>query len=269
MTTAPRHRAPHSIASSAPTKSHPQSLARRLLLPPHSSEDLPPLLKLSPNAHPELASELYDFIAIALRAYINPWWTKLTRYDKEFLPHTNRIITHVIHALEERVHNVQHEALVFHDLPTIVTQHFVDFRNAQSKLSSSYASGGANSLSQLFAHIQPHMAISSDGQIDTEYYRQTIDLVLKACLPVEDYQPEVERVIIREVLVKVLVNDIFPKITQPWFIQKTILDLLGPIDDDPYPVCLLISLYESLMNVFGSRLGLLIPFHPTPPFFKA
>jgi hypothetical protein len=32
------------------------------------------------------------------------------------------------------------------------------------------------------------------------------------------------------------VNDIFPKITQPWFIQKTILDLLGPMDDEFYSV---------------------------------
>ncbi|KAJ3501194.1 hypothetical protein NMY22_g19009 [Coprinellus aureogranulatus] len=57
----------------------------------------------------------------------------------------------------------------------------------------------------------------SDGTIDAEYYRQTVDLILKACLPPEDYEPEVERVIIREVL-------------------KTILDLIGPIDDDPYPL---------------------------------
>lgn len=236
MTTAPRHRPAQSIASSVPTKTQSQSLARRLLLPPHSSDDLPPLLARSPNAHPELTTELYDFIALALRAYVNPWWTKLTRYDKEFLPHINRILLHVIHILEDRIHNIPLESLVFHDLPTLVTQHYTDFRNAQSKLATSYATGGAASLSQLFAQIQPHMAISSDGTIDPEYYRQTVDLILKACLPPEDYEPEVERVIIREVLVKVIVGAIIPKVTQPWFIQKAILDLIGPIDDEPYPV---------------------------------
>ncbi|KAF5337075.1 hypothetical protein D9611_003380 [Ephemerocybe angulata] len=234
MTAASRHRPPLSITSSIPTKTQPQSLARRLLLPPHSSDGLPPLLALSTNAHPDLRTELYDFIALALRAYVNPWWTKLTRYDKEFLPHINRILVHVIEVLEERVHRVQLEPLAFHDLPTIITQHYVDFRNVQSKLSTSYATGGAASLSQMFGQIQPHMAISPDGQIDAEYYRQTVDLILKACLPEEDYEPDVERVIIREVVVKILVNDIFPKITQPWFIHKTILDLLGPIDDDSY-----------------------------------
>jgi hypothetical protein len=238
MTTAPRHRPAHSIASSAPTKSQPQSLARRLLLPPHSSDDLPPLLARSPQAHPELTAELYDFIALALRAYVNPWWTKLTRYDKEFLPHINRIIIHVIRVLEVRIQNTQLESLAFHDLPTLLTQHYVDFRNAQSKLATSYATGGAASLSQLFAQNQPHMAVSSDGTINAEYYRQTVDLILKVCLPLEDYEPEVERVIVREVIVKVLVGAIIPKVTQPWFIQKTMLDLVGPIDDEPYLVSL-------------------------------
>ncbi|KAJ2928917.1 hypothetical protein H1R20_g8341, partial [Candolleomyces eurysporus] len=169
-----------------------------------------------------------------ITAYVNPWWTKLTRYDKEFLPHINRILVHVVHVIEERAHNVQLSSLAFHDLPTIITQHYVDFRNIQPKLSTSYATGGAASLSHLFAQIQPHTAISSDGKIDPEYYRQVVDTILKLCLPTEDYEPEVERVIIREVLVKVLVNDIIPKITQPWFIQKTILDLLGPIEEEFY-----------------------------------
>ena len=248
MTTAPRHRPAHSIASSAPTKTQPQSLARRLLLPPHSSDDLPPLLASSPDAHPELTAELYDFIALALRAYVNPWWTKLTRYDKEFLPHINRIIIHVIRVLEVRIQNTQLESLAFHDLPTLLTQHYVDFRNAQSKLATSYATGGAASLSQLFAQNQPHMAVSSDGMIDAEYYRQTVDLILKVCLPPEDYEPEVERVIVREVIVKMLVGAIIPKVTQPWFIQKTILDLIGPIDDEPYPVSPFYKLQRNLLS---------------------
>ena len=97
-------------------------------------------------------------------------------------------------------------------------------------------------MSQLFAQNQPHMAVSSDGTIDAEYYRQTVDLILKVCLPPEDYEPEVERAIVREAIVKVLVGGIIPKVVQPWFIQKTVLDLIGPIDDEPYPVSLFCDL---------------------------
>jgi hypothetical protein len=217
-----------SILSNNTTRPH-QSLARRLLFPNHQG-DLPPLLA-SPNVPPELQAEIYDEVALALRAYINPWWTKITRYDKEFLPQTARIITSAVRALEARLLAVDLSALFFQDVPAILTQHYRDYRNAASKLSSSYATGGAASLPQLFHHLQPHIALSADGKIDLEYYRQIVDHMLKACLPPEDYAPEAERVIVREVIVKVLVDDVIPKVTRPWFIQQSILDLLGESDN--------------------------------------
>ncbi|TFK76884.1 hypothetical protein BDN72DRAFT_830053 [Pluteus cervinus] len=205
------------------TSSAPSTLARRLLSP---SKDLPPLLQ-SPNASPELNAELYDFIALALRAFVNPWWSKITRYDKEFLPDITRILTHVVHALEARALAIDLTPLVFHDIPVILASHFRDYHNVAEKISTSYAAGGAASLPVLFHHIQPHMALSPDGGIDREYYRQVVDVILKYCLPPEDYEPEAERYIVREIILKVLLDDVIPKISQPWFIQKVILDELG------------------------------------------
>lgn len=219
----------HSASRSSPNKppQQPISLAKRLLFPTLTTNALPPLLA-TPSTPPELTAELYDFIALALRAFVNPWWTKITRYDKEFLPEITRIVTVVVRSLEERVLATDLSPLVYHDIPIIITQHYTDYRNAASKLSTSYASGGALSLPQLFHQLQPHMAVSADGKINEEYFRHIIDHILKACLPPEDYAPEAERFIVREVILKVIVNDVLPKIIQPWFIQKTILDLLGP-----------------------------------------
>lgn len=103
-------------------------------------------------------------------------------------------------------------------------------------MQTAYATGGAASLPALFAHLQPHMAISQEGVIDREYYRQIVDHILKASLPPEDYEPESERIIVREVVVKVLIDDVLPKITQPWFINRSILDLLGNTDEPTYMV---------------------------------
>ena len=216
------------------------SLAKRLLFPTLSPDaDLPDLLT-SRDAPRELDLELYDFIALSLRAYVNPWWTKITRYDKEFLPEITHVIMSVIRVLETRLTSTDLSPLVFRDLPTLLTQHYVDFRNAQAKLHTSYASGGAANLPQLFHQMQPHMAVSADGQIDEVYLRQAIDHVLKTCLPPEDYEPEVERYIVREIVVKVLTS-VLPRITQPWFIHKTILDLMGPEQrkSEKSEVCLL------------------------------
>jgi len=201
------------------------SLAKRLLFPSSNDNSLPLLLVSQVSA--ELNTELYDFIALALRAFVNPWWSKITRYDKQFLPEITRILTHVFRVLEHRALTADLPPLVFRDVPTIVAVHYRDYRNAASKVSTSYASGGAMALPQLFHQLQPHMAISPDGIIDPEYVRQILDLVLKVCLPTEDYAPETERLIVREIILKILLNDVIPKITEPWFIQKMILDQIG------------------------------------------
>ncbi|KAL1952159.1 hypothetical protein VTO73DRAFT_1308 [Trametes versicolor] len=217
-----------SLLSHRPPPAKPVTLAKRLLFPGLPADtDLPPLL-VSPAASPELNVELYDFVALALRAYVNPWWTKITRYDKEFLPEINRILTVVFRALETRLVATDLSPLVFRDLPTLLTQHWTDYRNAHAKLHTSYASGGAASLPQLFHQMQPHMAVSAEGVIDPVYVRQAVDHILKSCLPPEDYEPETERYIVREVVLKVLVGSVLPRVTQPWFVHKTILDLMGP-----------------------------------------
>lgn len=215
----------------------PASLARRLLFPhlPPSS-DLPPLF-LSPACPPELNDEVYDFIALALRAFVNTWWTKLTRYEREFLPQITSIVTHVVHSLEQRLLDADLSLLVFNDIPALITQHYRDYRQAVSKASTSYANGGTLSLPQLFHQLQPHMAISADGSIDEEYFRQAFDYILRQCLPSEDYAPEAERYIIREIMLKVVVKDGIPRITQPWFLQKMVLGMLGPFADVSEKVC--------------------------------
>ncbi|KAF8912878.1 PXA domain-containing protein [Gymnopilus junonius] len=208
----------------------PPSLASRLLF---HSQPAPQLFN-DTNVSPELTPEIYDFIALALRAFVSPWWSKITRYDKDFLPHITAILTKVIHVFVLRLQGVDLPDFFFHDVPVILSQHYRDYRNAAAKTHTAYASGGSTSLSSLFAQLQPHMAISPEGILDKEYYRQIVDHILKVCLPPEDYEPEAEHIIIREVIVKVLIDDVIPKIVQPWFINRTILDLIGPPEEPLY-----------------------------------
>jgi PXA domain len=211
-----------------------QPIANRLLFPSLPHDAVTPPLLLSPAASTELNAELYDFIAIALRAYVVPWWSKISRYDKEFLPQFTRVLTTVVRVLEARVLAADLPFLLLHRVPILVSQHYSDYRSATAKLSTSYASGGAASLPQLFHQLQLHMAVSSDGRIDSEYLRQVVDLILNVCLPDEDYQPDAERFIIREIIIKLILNDIVPKITQPWFIEQTILQLLQNTHQVPF-----------------------------------
>lgn len=207
------------------TKLSSLPLSKRLLFPslPHDAP-LPKLLITEDSND----TELYHFIALALRAYVNPWWTKITRYDKQLIPHITTILTHLLRSIELRLQSTDLSPLVFKDLPALVTQHYVDIRNASSKLNTSYAIGGSANFSTLFHQLQPHIALDAEGNIDPVYIRQIIDHVLKSCLPEEDYAPESERFIIREVALKVLTRDVLPKLAEPWFLHKLILDALGP-----------------------------------------
>lgn len=227
----------HSIQSTTTTlaqKQPPLPLSKRLLFPTLlASSSLPPIL--TSDVAPELTNDLYTFIALALRAFVNPWWTKITRYDKEFLPEINRIICIVVRAIETRLINTDMAPLVFHDLPVLVTQHYHDIRNASAKLSTSYAPGGSSSLSHLFHQLQPHMALSpTEDAVDEVYVRQIVDHILKSCLPEEDYAPEAERFIVREIVVMVL-RDSLQKIAEPWFLYKLAMDLL-PAEEEPVNV---------------------------------
>jgi hypothetical protein len=221
---------PRSVPSIASTKQPPVPLAKRLLSP---SEPLPPLLLTTQI--PDLSNELYHLIALSLRAFVNPWWTKITRYDKQFLPEINHSISFVIRSLEARLIATDLSPLLFHHIPVLITQHYQDFRNASSKLPSSYASGGSTPLPALFHQIQSHMAIDPEGNIDQVYIRHVVDHILKSCLPPEDYAPESQRFIVREIVVKVLLKDVVPKITEPWFLYKLALEVLGPPADDSSP----------------------------------
>jgi PXA domain len=221
-----------SIASSSSKLIPPTtSLTRRLLfphLPPTSP--IPPLLHTS-STYPALDAELYDLIALALRAYVNPWWTRITRYDKQLLIELTRILSSVLRALEARLLTADLSPLVYHDLPFLITQHCTDYRTAARKLGSSYAAAGSASLAMLFHGQQRHVGVSTDGKLDEEYVRAAIDIILKTCLSPEDWGAEAERYLIREVIIKTICIDVAPRITQPWFLHSTLLGLLGPPDE--------------------------------------
>jgi PXA domain len=237
----PSERAPSVVSSSskltAPGHSN-ISLTKRLLFPhlPPSSPP-PPLLQTS-SSYPALDAELYDLIALALRAYINPWWTRITRYDKQLLLELTRVLTSVLRAIEARALAADLSPLLYLDLPTLLAQHCADYRVAARKLGSSYAAAGSASLPVLFHGQQQHVGVSIDGKADEVYVRAAVDIVLKACLSPEDWDAEAGRYLIREVIVKTVCIDLAPRITQPWFLHSTLLDLLGP-PDEPLKVSIL------------------------------
>ncbi|KAF8338307.1 uncharacterized protein EI90DRAFT_3118704 [Cantharellus anzutake] len=250
------HHSIHSTATASNTNKSNIPLAQRLLHPSNPSIPLPPILLSNPSNYQEVISqlnnELYDLIALSLRAYISSlWWhTYISPRDKSFLPEINLTITHILQALEQRLLDVANlPNLFFHTLPILLIQHYKDYRSALSKLSTSYYapsplqgsttrsnSTSTNDLAHIFHSTQPHLGVDEFGSFNDTYLRQIIDHILKATLPPDDYQSDLERSIIREILVKPLLGSaVLPTLSQPWFLHSIALSFLGvPLPIQPH-----------------------------------
>jgi PXA domain len=251
----PRAVSVRSAGSKASNLTGPVGLARRLLFPNHPlSEPLPPVLVNGASNDPRtdsqdypalkaLNDELYGFMALAVRGFVLPWWSKITPRDKEFPQEITKVIVHLIQQVEARVLVADLPSLVARTIPTLVAQHYIDYRSACAKLPSSYATGlhTSNSLPHLFHSLQPHMAISLEGVVDANYIRQAVEHIMRACLPPEDWDAETERSIIREIVLKIILDSAIPRLSQPWFLHKSLLEVLGPPVEAVMPVRVLFT----------------------------
>jgi len=248
----PRAISVRSGGSKASNSTAQVGLARRLLFPLQSpSQPLPPILvgtsEKDSTALKTLNDEIYDFVALALRGFVLPWWSKITPRDKELLQEITRIVSHLIRELEARLLVADLPSLAARTLPILITQHYLDYRFAQSKQDTSYSSGlysNSSSLPHLFHSLQPHMAVTADGVIDPNYIRQIVEHIMKTCLPPEDSQAETERNIVREIVLKIVIGDVFPKLSQPWFLHKSLLEVLGLPSENTTQVSLERSLHR-------------------------
>ncbi|KAG8994576.1 hypothetical protein FRB90_000391 [Tulasnella sp. 427] len=213
----------------------PPTLAQRLLSPSSAN----PLFPLTTPDHVILNDQIYKFLALALRAFVLTWWSKLSPKDKEFLPQITKVVQHVVKEVCTRVDGSDGEdkliGVVLAGLPALVQQHYTDFRAAKAKIGTSYGSSG--DVVRVFHRLQPHVAVRVEdeqgasvpieGVLDPVYLGAAMDVVLKACLLPEESGSDMERHIVREIIVGPVLCGALPKVVQPWFIHKVMLDLLG------------------------------------------
>jgi hypothetical protein len=209
------------------------NVARRVLFPHLAQDD--DLPQLTRTGGPTLDAELYDLVALALRAHVSPWWSKVSRHDKEFTSHLANVVSHVLRVVEHRIHATDPLTFLCVELPAILSQHYRDFASASSKTSTSYSAGGALTFTQTFHALQAHMAIHPDGSVDETYLRLALEHILDAALPPEDSAAETERSIVRELVVHLLQDLLFDRVAQPWFWMRIVLELLGP-PTEPKPI---------------------------------
>lgn len=182
---------------------------------------------------PEISRELHELTTFALRAYLLPSWSRVTPYDRDLLPSIARVLAHVLNALQVRLRNADLDTLVLQTIPALVAQHVTDYRLSQPRRPTSLSlSGPLATPCEAFHQLQPHIALDPQGSLNPLYVRAALDHVLAHCLPPEDYAPEAERTLVTEIALKVVCS-VLPRVTQPWFLHKLLLDQLGPPPRSP------------------------------------
>jgi hypothetical protein len=105
------------------------SLIRRVLVPDTHGVDrstpapieavLPPLTSSN-----EVDLQLYAIIAVVVKDFINPWYTKITP-DQVFVEEVTQIIAHCSRALEQRLRHVDIAELFLDEVPAVLESHIV------------------------------------------------------------------------------------------------------------------------------------------------
>lgn len=78
---------------------------------------LPPLTSSN-----EVDLELYAFIAIIIKDFVYPWYSRITP-DHVFVDEVILVIAHCTRQLEQRLRNVDFEALLLDEIPRVLDDH--------------------------------------------------------------------------------------------------------------------------------------------------
>ncbi|OOF97123.1 hypothetical protein ASPCADRAFT_514154 [Aspergillus carbonarius ITEM 5010] len=213
------------------------ALIRRVLCPqtgnhggavtPQPPEDLLPPLTSSN----EVDRQLYALIAIIVKEFIFPWYSKITS-DQVLVSEVLQVIAHCTRALEQRLREVDVAQLFLDEIPALIETHITSYRLAKQQSESSQISP---SLRELYHALNPHPGLSpvpdqSDGQAiaqqresETTYRQLLVHGALSVLLPTEDLENACLRTLLGDILADlVLGNAVAGKVSEGWFLWESI-----------------------------------------------
>lgn len=225
----PRPNPPRPTTTARPSQ---PPLHQRILYPSPSGPR-PPRILHSPS-HTSLDPLILDLVALICREHVLSWYSSISRDpDRTFILQITAVLVHFIQALEVRLAHVDLVGLLVLDLPTLLERHLGDGDQAAEKANTGHAHNFDRD--NVFHLLQPHIAVTLiqttpggalEPKVDKVYLRALVDNLLRLLLPPEDYRAETERTIVREIIVNVILGNVFTRVAQPWFLYSAIAKVL-------------------------------------------
>ncbi|KAI9048968.1 hypothetical protein LZ554_006817 [Drepanopeziza brunnea f. sp. 'monogermtubi'] len=181
---------------------------------------LPPLTSSN-----EVDLQLYAFISIIIREFVQAWYSKITP-DQVFVEEVVKIIAHCTRALEQRLRKVDLESLILDELPELLEVHVQACRASRQPL---HPSPAESSPRDIYHSLWPFPALSPvpDGgqnileQMENEStYRQLlVQGVLAVLLPTEDLENDCLTSLVGQIFSEMILGGgIGGKASEPWLL---------------------------------------------------
>jgi len=176
----------------------------------------------------KLIARIHHLIALALRAYVLSWYTRISPRDRALLPSINNtIITPLLQPILTSIYDDSTPLLdlALVDLPTIINLHIKTYRQAARNTALGYGPLGDAYHARL-----PLTSVVKTGdkwELSPLYYTSLADGLLKNGLSVEEYGSTVERLMARELVGRMVLGGVGKRLSEDWFWYSLLLKLLG------------------------------------------
>ncbi|ODA80044.1 hypothetical protein RJ55_03002 [Drechmeria coniospora] len=214
-----------------------QALIRRTLCPQRSADkgrdSQMPIDKLLPplTSRNDVNLQLYAFLAIILREFVQSWYSKVTT-DETFVGEILHIIAHCTQTLEERFRKLDLESLALNEIPELLEKHVTTYRTAHQssvqpplELDSREAYHALWPLPFLSPVPQPGDSLKAAEQRENEaIYRQLlVQAVLAVILPTAELENPCLTALVGQIFSELILgNAVGTKAVQPWLLYEGI-----------------------------------------------
>ncbi|KAI5465593.1 PXA domain-containing protein [Mariannaea sp. PMI_226] len=189
-------------------------------------ELLPPL-----TSRNDVDLQLYAFLAIILREFVQSWYGKITS-DENFVAEIIHIIAHCSRALEQRLRKVDVESLLLDEIPDLLDKHITAYRTAHHTLSRPPIDADPREVYHALCPL-PHLApvphpddpiATSDQRENETLYRQLlVQGVLAILLPTEDLENPCLTSLVEGIFSELIIGNVIAnKASQPWLLYEAI-----------------------------------------------
>ncbi|KAF4959771.1 hypothetical protein FSARC_10631 [Fusarium sarcochroum] len=189
-------------------------------------ELLPPL-----TSRNDVDLQLYAFLAIILRDFVQSWYSKITT-DENFVAEVLHIIAHCSRALEQRFRKVDLESLVLDEIPDLLDKHITAYRISHSTIArppvevdpreAYHALCPLPHLAPVPHPDEPDLAIAQKEN-EALYRQLLVQGVLAILLPTEDLENPCLTSLVEQIFSELIIGNVIAnKASQPWLLYEGI-----------------------------------------------